>query len=92
VVDDDDAIRESLADPALADAGIEAHVGGVTATRLDLTEHIEERPPWLVVGVVPAAARLLVVALRSIALPVKAALMDLISVGAAYGVVVAAFE
>lgn len=91
------------ADPATADvvaglraaeapAGVTAHVGGPTATRLDLSDRIAQRLPWLVLATVLVAAGLLALAFRSVVVPLKAAAMDLVSVAAAYGVVTAVFE
>lgn len=73
-------------------AGAQIHVGGSTAVRLDLSDRIAERLPWLILTTVAIAAALLVLAFRSIVLPLKAAAMDLVSVAAAYGVVTAVFE
>lgn len=73
-------------------AGTQIHVGGSTAVRLDLSDRIAERLPWLILTTVAIAAALLVLAFRSIVLPLKAAAMDLVSVAAAYGVVTAVFE
>lgn len=73
-------------------AGSEIHVGGVSAIMADLSDRIAARLPWLVLGTVLVAALLLVVAFRSLLVPLKAALMDLVSVAAAYGVVVAVFQ
>ncbi|QZN85473.1 MMPL family transporter [Cellulomonas sp. C5510] len=89
-------------DPATADLvtrlraldpdGAEVHVGGQTAVRLDLSDRIAARLPWLVLATVAVAALLLVLAFRSVAVALKAAAMDLVSVAAAYGVVTAVFE
>ncbi len=70
----------------------EAHVGGGTATRIDLANRISGRLPWLILTVVGVACLLLLLAFRSVLLPVKAALMNLVSVCAAYGVVTAVFQ
>lgn len=75
-----------------APQGSQVHVGGLSATLSDLSDRIAERLPWLVLGTVLVAALLLVVAFRSLLVPLKAALMDLVSVAAAYGVVVAVFQ
>ncbi|GAA3818224.1 MMPL family transporter [Cellulomonas soli] len=72
--------------------GSEVHVGGISAIVADLSDRIAARLPWLILGTVLLAALLLVVAFRSLLVPLKAALMDLVSVAAAYGVVVAVFQ
>ncbi|GIJ69120.1 MMPL family transporter [Virgisporangium ochraceum] len=67
--------------------GTGAYVGGVTATSIDSTENVAQRLPLLVGGVVLLSMLLLLVAFRSVAVAVKAAAMNLLSVAAAYGVV-----
>jgi RND superfamily putative drug exporter len=81
-------VQRLLADVLPADA----HIGGAVATRIDLAERIGDRLPWLILTVVGVACLLLLLAFRSLLLPVKAALMNLISVCAAYGVVTAVFQ
>ena len=68
------------------------HVGGVTATAIDSTANIAQRLPLLIGGVVALSMLLLLVSFRSIAIPVTAAFMNLLSVAAAYGVVALVLE
>ena len=87
-----DLVRRIRAD-LLPAAGIDdALVGGQGASDLDLTDEIQARLPWVIGGVLALSYLLLMVALRSIILPLKAIVMNLMSVGAAYGVVVALFQ
>jgi putative drug exporter of the RND superfamily len=72
---------------ATSGTGVVAHVGGVTATSIDSSENIAKRIPLLIGGVVLLSMLLLLVAFRSVVVAVKAAVMNLLSVGAAYGVV-----
>ncbi|WP_062523122.1 MMPL family transporter [Demequina silvatica] len=72
--------------------GAEVHVGGATASRIDLEERVAARLPWVVAAVVAGAALVLTVAFRSVLIPLKAAALNLVSVAAAYGVVVAVFQ
>ncbi|NDL59498.1 MMPL family transporter [Phytoactinopolyspora mesophila] len=73
--------------PAAADgSGAEIHVGGVTATVIDMDTTITNRLALLIGGVVLVSILLLVVAFRSIVIAVTAAVMNLLSVAAAYGV------
>ncbi|PYC79509.1 hypothetical protein C7C46_14185 [Streptomyces tateyamensis] len=67
--------------------GVRVHVGGATASAIDSTENISRRIPLLVGGVVTVSMLLLVVAFRSLAVALKAAVMNLLSVAASYGVV-----
>jgi RND superfamily putative drug exporter len=67
-------------------------VGGQTAELIDLTDRIDERLLICISAVVAAAFVLLMLVFRSIFVPLKAAVMNLLSIGAAYGVVVAVFQ
>ncbi|HEX4777711.1 MAG TPA: MMPL family transporter [Acidimicrobiia bacterium] len=69
-----------------------AFVGGVTAAGIDSTHQFSRRLPYVVGAVVVLSFLLLMAVFRSIAVPLKAAVMNLLSVGAAYGVVVAVFQ
>lgn len=73
-------------------SGGTVHVGGATAISIDLADKLEERMPWFMGFVVGLSFLLLLVEFRSIFVPIKAALMNLLSVGAAYGAVVAVFQ
>jgi putative drug exporter of the RND superfamily len=74
--------------PSLTDGtGLTVHVGGVTATSIDSTQNIAKRIPLLIGGVVLLSMLLLLVSFRSVAIALKAAVMNLLSVAAAYGVV-----
>jgi putative drug exporter of the RND superfamily len=68
------------------------YVGGETAGALDSTDDIVSTLPLLVGGVVGLSFLLLLVVFRSIAVPIKAAVMNVLSIGAAYGVVAYAME
>ncbi|MWA16247.1 MMPL family transporter [Streptomyces sp. BA2] len=75
-----------------AGGGLTVHVGGATAFDIDLGERIGDRLPWFV-GVVTLLSFLLLLALfRSIVIPLKAALVNLLSIAASYGIVVAVFQ
>ncbi|MFG1910392.1 MMPL family transporter [Kribbella sp. NPDC048928] len=65
---------------------------GTTAGYVDFTEKVGSRMPWLIGAVVLLAFLLLTVAFRSLLIGVKAAILNLLSVGAAYGVIVAVFQ
>ena len=69
-----------------------AEVTGVTAVFVDIAELLSRRL-WLVIGIVVSLSLLLlVVVFRSILVPVKAALVNLLSVASAYGVLTAVFQ
>jgi RND superfamily putative drug exporter len=69
-----------------------SYLVGTTAGYVDFTEKIAARMPWLILAVVALAFLLLTIAFRSVVVATKAALLNLISVAAAYGVVVAVFQ
>ncbi len=80
-------LRDVVLPSATAGTGLDVHVGGVTATSVDSTENIAKRIPLLIGGVVVLSMLLLLVSFRSVAVALKAAAMNLLSVAAAYGVV-----
>jgi uncharacterized membrane protein YdfJ with MMPL/SSD domain len=72
--------------------GLEANVTGFTAGSNDFNELMETRVPIVFAFVLGLAFLLLLATFRSIAIPIKAILLNLLSVGAAYGVVVWIFQ
>jgi len=80
-------LRDDTIPAATADSGTTVRVGGVTATSIDSTENTARRLPLLVGGVVLLSMVLLLASFRSVAVAIKAAAMNLLSVAAAYGVV-----
>jgi RND superfamily putative drug exporter len=81
-------VRDQIA-PA---SGVQASVGGSTAQQLDLADRIGKRLP-LIIGVVVALSMvLLLIAFRSVVAPLQAAVVNLLAVGAAYGIVTALFQ
>jgi RND superfamily putative drug exporter len=75
-------------------AGTNAHtfVTGQTAAFIDISERLSSRLPLFIGAVVFLSFLLLMMVFRSILVPFKAAVMNLLSIGAAYGVVVAVFQ
>ena len=65
---------------------------GLTALTDDLTSHLQHTLPIFVGGILAASFLLLMLVFRSILVPLKAVLMNLLSIGGAYGVVVAVFQ
>ena len=85
-------LRDRVIPPVVNGTQARALVGGETAASVDSSSQLSGRLP-LVVGVVVILSFLLLMAVfRSIAVPIKAAIMNLLSVGAAYGVIVAVFQ
>jgi RND superfamily putative drug exporter len=80
------AVRDDVIPAAVAGTDTRAHVGGRTATTIDVNTAVVDRLPYLIGGVVLVSMLLLLVAFRSVLIAVTAAVMNLLSVGAAYGV------
>ncbi|RSM81945.1 MMPL family transporter [Kibdelosporangium aridum] len=88
-------------DPATADLvhrlrsqsvpGITVHVGGNTAARVDLADRVTDKLPLVIGVVLLLSVAVLLLAFRAPLLALKAAVMDFISIGAAYGVLTAVF-
>ena len=78
--------------PAATPDGAVVHVGGGTATFIDLSDRITNALPWFIGAVVLLSFLLLMVVFRSLLVPLKAAVLNLLSIGAAYGVIVAIFQ
>ncbi|MCW2614112.1 MAG: hypothetical protein JWN08_1106 [Frankiales bacterium] len=85
-------VREDVLPAARGDGIERVFVGGATPMSIDTTEDITSTLPLLVGGVVGLSFLLLLMVFRSIAIAVKAAVMNILSIGAAYGVVALALE
>ena len=73
-------------------AGHDVHVGGLTAAVIDQSDYVAGRIPLFIAGVVLLSFLLLLLAFRAPLIALKAGVMNLFSVGAAYGVVALAAE
>jgi len=81
-----DLIRDLRAD-VLPGAGVPVSVGGTTASFVDQSDVTADRLPLFIGGVVILSILLLTVTFRSVTVALKAGVMNLLSIGAAYGVV-----
>ncbi|MBA2532011.1 MAG: MMPL family transporter [Nocardioidaceae bacterium] len=86
------ALVDRVRDNVLAGQDETTYLVGTVAGYADFTEQISKRMPWLLAAVVLLALLLLTAAFRSLVIGLKAAAMNLLSVGAAYGVIVAVFQ
>ena len=86
------SLRTNVIPTALGDSGANAYVGGQTATFDDLAQKVEDSLLTLVLVVVGMSLILLTFFFRSVLLPIASAFMNLLSIGAAYGVVTLAFQ
>ena len=79
-------LRSDVVPDALAGSGVTAEIGGVTAALEDQSEYITDRMPLFIAAVVGLSFLLLLVAFHSPLISLKAGIMNLLSVSAAYGV------
>ncbi len=80
-------LRGTLIPKAFAGSGASVYVTGQTAGNLDYIDIVNSYFPWVVALVLSLSFVLLLVAFRSVVIPLKAILMNLLSVGAAYGLI-----
>ena len=85
-------LRDTTLPAATVDSDATALVGGPTAGFIDQSDKIAGRLLWFIGAVVSLSFLLLMTVFRSLLVPLKAALLNLLSIGAAYGVVVAVFQ
>src|SRR5438309_2221299 len=76
----------------ISQQGLAVHVGSVTAIAIDASDHVGARLPIMVTAVIVLSFLLLLTVFRSVLVAVKAGIMILLSIGAAYGVIVAIFQ
>ena len=81
-----------LRDDVLPKQHVTTYVTGSTAGAVDFTDRITSRLLWLIVAVIAISYFLLTMAFRSIVIATKAAILNLLSIGAAVGVIVAIFQ
>jgi putative drug exporter of the RND superfamily len=85
-------LRDTIIPRATAGSGFTVHVGGPTASFIDLSSLLASRLLPFIAVVLAIGFVLLLVLFRSLVIPFTAAVMNLLSIGAALGVVVAVFE
>jgi putative drug exporter of the RND superfamily len=87
-----DHIRSDVLPPIEQKTGARLHVGGITAIFEDFGDAISEKLPLFIGVVVLLSALLLTIVFRSVLVPLKAMAMNLLSIGAAFGLIVAVFQ
>jgi putative drug exporter of the RND superfamily len=87
-----DHIRGDVLPPIERQTGAQLHVGGITAIFEDFGDAISEKLPLFIGVVVLLSALLLMIVFRSVLVPLKAMVMNLLSIGAAFGLIVAVFQ
>ena len=85
-------LREQVIPRVTQGTGVKVYIDGETAFFVDFATKIGQRLPVLIGVVILLSFLLLMMVFRSLVVPVKAAIMNLLSIGAAYGVIVAVFQ
>ena len=85
-------LRDTIIPRATAGTGVAVHVGGPTATFIDLASLLGSRLVPFVAVVVAIGFVVLLIVFRSLVIPLTSAVMNLLSIGAALGVVIAVFQ
>jgi putative drug exporter of the RND superfamily len=85
-------LRDSVIPSVERSSGTRVYVGGATAAQVDFSHVLASKLPLFIGVVVALAALLLLIVFRSFVIPVQAALMNLLSIGASLGIVQAVFE
>jgi RND superfamily putative drug exporter len=85
-------LRSSVIPDAEKGTNMRAYVGGSTASNVDLASDISSKLLLQILVVIALSFLLLMLAFRSVVIPAQAAIMNLLSIGAAYGVLIAVFQ
>jgi RND superfamily putative drug exporter len=85
-------LRSAVIPPVARASGSTVYVGGFTASQVDFAHVFSTKLPLFIAIVILLSALLLLVVFRSLLIPLQAAIMNLLSIGAALGVVQAIFE
>ncbi len=85
-------LRSSVIPGAEKGTNMHADVGGSTAGNIDLATQISDKLPLQILVVIALSFVLLILAFRTVVVPPQAALMNLLSIGASYGVLTAVFQ
>jgi len=85
-------LRDDVLPPIEDQQGVEISVTGTVPVNIDFSDYLASRLPVFFAAVLALSFLLLMVVFRSLLVPLKAVIMNLLSVGAAYGIVVALFQ
>jgi putative drug exporter of the RND superfamily len=87
-----DRLRAHVLPAAVGHSAAKAYVGGAGASLSDVGRRTSQRLPLFIAAVLALSFVILMFVFRSVLVPLKAVLMNLLSIGAAYGVLVAVFQ
>ena len=87
-----DHLRSAVIPAATAGTGLDPDITGLVAVKADVSNFLKSRTAVFFVAVLGASFLLLMAVFRSLVVPLKAVIMNMLSIGAAYGVLVAVFQ
>ena len=87
-----DRVRNDVLPTATKGTGVTAYVGGGTAAFSDLADIISSRLPLVIATVLALSFVLLMIAFRSLLVPLKAVICNLLAVGASFGIITVVFQ
>lgn len=85
-------LRDDVLPAATAGSDVEVLVTGSVASSIDFSTYLSQRLPIFFLAVLSLSFLLLMMVFRSVLVPLKAVIMNLLSIGGAYGIVVAVFQ
>jgi len=85
-------LRDDVLPPLEDEIGVDVAVTGNVAVSIDFSNYLESRMPYFFGAVLSLSFLLLMIVFRSLLVPLKAVVMNMLSIGAAYGIVVALFQ
>jgi len=85
-------LRDDVLPAAVDGTGLDPAVTGPVAIQVDFSEYLAARLPYFLAAVLGLSFLLLMVVFRSVLVPLKAVVMNLLSIGAAYGILVVVFQ
>ena len=85
-------LRDAVIPAATAGTDLDPVITGLVAVKADVSDFLKSRTAVFFVAVLGASFLLLMAVFRSLVVPIKAVIMNLLSIGAAYGVLVAVFQ
>jgi RND superfamily putative drug exporter len=86
------ALRDHTIPGVVSSTNVSVHVGGLTAAGIDVSDRLAARLPLFIGAVLALSFLFLLAVFRSVVVPLKAVVMNLLSIGAAYGIIVAIFQ
>jgi putative drug exporter of the RND superfamily len=85
-------LRNTVIPPVIDGSGMQMYVTGSVASSIDFSNYLSDRLPFFFLAVLSLSFLLLMMVFRSVLVPLKAVVMNLLSIGGAYGIVVAVFQ